>query len=505
MALPFRRQRHAVLAGYMDSKKGNANSKQSSRRRFLKDAALAGLAAGGAAGFARGQSSSPKVNTPPEEAVLRDPWTGEPLRDPGGNLLADWTGTSEWKAYQQQLRARGGPAYGTHDKDYRMYGYRSRFVTAVRTGTNGATGCPAPTTVSEATRSRSLMSPLQDQEGIITPASLHFMDEHGFEFPDIDPRQHRLMIHGMVDRPLMLTMEDLRRLPSVSRVHSIECNSNGDPYLAERTAPHATPQDVYGEYSCSEWTGVLLSTLLDMAGVQKGASWIWAEPSDGLMHTKSVTLEKALDDCIICYGQNGEPLRPENGFPLRLLTPGYEGLTNIKRLRRIQVTNEPGMFWRETGVGYTHLRPDGKARWFDFEQGTKSIILRPSGGQQMPGRGSYEIRGLAWSGGGKVKRVEITTDGGKTWKDAQLPGPVFSKAATRFVFPWNWNGDEVMIASRSTDERGTTQPTLAQLAKVWGIEADYFKHPRGGVWRFTVIQPWKIDREGKVTNSIFSI
>jgi sulfane dehydrogenase subunit SoxC len=494
--------------------------KQSSRRQFLEQVKqgtmLAGLAAVGGIQVAKDQSSGQsgsaqldghfnppsEVATPPEAAILRDPWNGTPLRDAEGNVLADWTGTEEWNNYQKGVRATGGPAYGTREKDYRMYGYRSRFVTTVRTGTNG-TGCPAPSTVR--TPFLSLGSPLQDQTGIITPTALHFMDEHGWEPPDIDPRQHRLMIHGMVERPLIFTMEELQRLPSVSRIHFIECNSNGTPSNKLRIMPQATPQDINGEYSCSEWTGVLLSTLLDMVGVQKGASWIWAEPQDKLMHTKSVPLWKAMDDCIVCYGQNGEPLRPEQGFPIRLLTPGFEGTTNIKRLRRIEVTNEPGMFWRETGVGYTHLRPDGKARWFQVELAPKSIILRPSGGQRLTSRGFYEMRGLAWSGGGKVSRVEITTDGGRSWKDARIQEPVLSKAATRFVFPWDWNGEEVMLASRCTDERGTTQPTLAQLAKVWGVEPDYFRNPRGPVWRFNVIQPWKIDSEGKVTNAIFSI
>lgn len=504
------------------------NSKQS-RRRFIKQgSALAGLAAVGGLRGAAAQSDAPanaqanpqapgsqnaaqlgghfnfpaKVKTPPKEAILRDPWDGTPILDAEGNTQADWTGTPEWEDYQQSLRDRGGDEYGTREKDYRMFGYRSRYVTTVRAGTNGA-GCPAPTTIK--TPFLSMGSPLQDQTGIITPTSLHFMDEHGFEPPEVDPRKHRLMIHGMVERPIIFTMDDLRRLPSVSRVHFVECSSNGTPSNTLRLLSNARPGDVNGEYSCSEWTGVLLSTLLDMVGVKKGATWIWAEPHDGLMHSKSVPLWKAMDDCIICYGQNGEPLRPEQGFPIRLLTPGFEGTTNIKRLRRIKVADEPGMFWRETGAGYTHLRPDGKARWFQAELAPKSIILRPSGGQKLEAKGYYELRGLAWSGGGKVTRVEITTDGGRSWKDAQIQEPVFSKAATRFVFPWTWNGEEVLLASRCTDERGTTQPTTPQLAKVWNVEPDYFKNPKGAVWRFNVIQPWKVDSDGKVTNAIFAI
>jgi sulfane dehydrogenase subunit SoxC len=422
------------------------------------------------------------------------------LRDPEGNMVVDWTGSPQWESYRKQSRAIGGPAYGTREKDWRLYGYRSRYVTSFRLGTKG-TSDPAPTTVK--TPFLSLLSPLQYQTGIITPTSLHFVDEHGFEQPDIDPRQHFLIIHGLVDRPLKLSMDDITRLPSVSRVHSMECNSDGTNMHRTRLEPFATPGDIYGEYSCSEWTGVLLSKILEMAGVQKGASWIWAEASDSFDHAASIPLEKAMDDCIVAYGQNGEPLRPENGFPLRLVTPGWEGMRNPKRLAKIKVTNEPGMFMRETSLGYTDLRADSKIRWFRFEMGAKSVILQPSGGQQLKGRGFYEIRGIAWSGGGKVRKVEITTDGGKTWKDAQLQEPIFSKAATRFVYPWTWNGEEVMLASRCIDERGSTQPTTAEMAKVVQAKPEDLRTTR--VWRFNVIQPWKIDREGKVTNAILAI
>jgi len=485
--------------------------RKSSRRRFLQQgAAVAGLAAVGGIRPAGGQSVMPGLGgapgyvpeeSVPQTAVLRDPWTGAPLRDPEGNLVVDWTGTPQWADYQRRARGMGGARYGTRDKDYRLYGLRSKYVTSSRIGTNGVS-CPAPTTVK--TPFFSLLSPLQDQEGIITPTALHFMDEHTFEIPEIDPRQHRLMIHGMVDRPLMLTVDDLRRLPSVSRVHTVECNSNGTPNHHARHEPWATPGDIFGELSCSEWTGVLMSTLLEMAGVQRGASWIWAESDDSYNHSKSVPMFKAMDDAIVAYGQNGEPLRPEQGYPIRLLLPGWEGTANIKRLQRIKVTNEPAIFHREAKV-YTQLRPDNKVRWFLFEMQPKSVILRPSPTHPLSGRGYYEIKGIAWSGGGKVRRVEVTTDGGRTWRDAQVQEPVFSKALTRFVFPWQWNGEEVMLASRCTDDRGTTQPTTAQMEKVWGVQPGYFKAPRAFVWRFNVIQPWKVDRDGRVTNAILSI
>ena len=497
----------------MNSKEERKGSKHSSRRGFLKGGALlAGLAAVGGGRSARGQrqlgdgarfAGFVPDEAVPKENILRDPWSGEPLRDAEGSLVVDWTGTPQWKAYQQRARALGGPAYGNQEKDYRLHGYRSRYVTSYRIGTKG-TNDPAPTTVK--TPFLSLLSPIQDQPGIITPSELHFVDEHGFEQPDIDPRKHFLMISGMVNRPVKFSMEELmRRLPSVSRIHFVECNSNGTASHPVRLEPHAIPGDIYGEFSCSEWTGVLLSTLLEMAGVQRGASWIWAEATDSFNHGASIPLAKAMEDCIVAYGQNGEMLRPENGFPLRLVAPGFEGMRNIKRLGRIKVTNEPGLFMRETGGGYTDLRPDNKIRWFRFEMGAKSIILNPSAGQTPLTRGFYEMRGLAWSGHGKVTRVEVTLDGGRTWKDAQIQEPVYSKAATRFVLPWTWNGEEVTIASRCTDERGSTQPTTAEMAKVWNVQPDYFKKGSSRLWRFNVIQPWKIDREGRITNAIFAI
>ena len=503
----------------MDAKGGSMNSKKSSRRKFLKQgAALAGLAALGSVPSARAQSalpvwgaSEPNGKEPgfvPEESVpkaniLKDPWTGEPLRDQEGNMVIDWTGAPQYQTYLRGAKAIGGPTYGWREKDWRLYGYRSPYDTAFRSGTAGGGDGAAPYSIK--TPFHSMMNPLQHQKGIITPNGLHFHDDHGYEIPNVDPRQHRLMIHGMVDHPVVFTMEDLERLPSVSRVHYVECNSNGTSNNSNRIQPWGTAQDIYGQIGCSEWTGVLLSTLLEMAGVQKGASWIWAGASDVENHTKSIPLAKAMDDTIVAYGQNGEMLRPEQGFPLRLVAPGWEGVTNIKRLATIKVTNEMGPFHRESRT-YTQLRPDNKIRWFRFEMNPRSIILRPTGGQKLSSRGYYEIRGLAWSGGGKVKRVEVTVDGGKTWKDAQIQEPVFSKALTRFVFPWRWNGEEVMIASRCTDERGTPQPTTAEISKIWGVDPSWFKRPVASTTaRMNIIQPWKIDGDGRVTNAIFSI
>ena len=520
----------------MHSKENDTKSRQSSRRRFLQGgAALAGLVAAVGVRRAAGQSSPPTSdpthqkmlgNFPPDfdypdpntrpdyvpedkipkNAVWRDPWTGQPMRDEAGELVVDWTGTPQWETYRKNIRAAGGPRYGTMEKDTRLVGVRSRFVTTHRKGSDGADPTPpryaysgkptAPST--DKVHFMSIGSPLEDQLGIITPAGLHFTDEHG-EVPEIDPRQHRLTIYGMVDHPLTVTMEELMNLPSVSRTHFLDCNSNGTTGYRLRVMPWASAGRCFMEGSCSEWTGVLLSTLLDMAGVQKGARWFYASAEDEYNQTWSIPIWKAMDDAMICYGQNGEPIRIEQGFPIRLLLPGFEGTMNIKRLRRIKVTSEATLFHRL----YTEMFSDSKITWFRFEHPPKSCILRPSGGQQLPRHGFYEIRGVAWSGGGKITKVEVTVDGGKTWKDAEIQGPAFSKAHTRFVLPWNWNGEEVTIASRCTDERGSTQPTTAEFAKVVGASLEEVKGR--GYPRFNVPQPWNIDREGKVTNALYSI
>jgi len=231
-----------------------------------------------------------------------------------------------------------------------------------------------------------------------------------------------------------------------------------------------------------------------------------AEGAEQGMHMKSIPIAKALDDALVVYGQNGEPIRPEQGFPLRLLTPGYEGINNVKWLRRIKVVNEPYMGMRES-TKYPSLRVDGKARWFQFELGPKSVITRPSGGQQLAGPGFYEITGLAWSGQGSIRKVEISTDGGRTWKEAEVQGPVNRKAHTRFRMAWNWNGSEAVIQSRCTDDRGDIQPTAAELGKFIDADLsrglDWFKERPDNISHFNAIQPWRVMRDGSVQNAIF--
>lgn len=373
-----------------------------------------------------------------------------------------------------------------HPKDNRAYGERSHFVTSVRMGREG----PSDGRV---------VSPLQDSIGIITASSLHFFNSRDHDSPDIDPQKHRLMIHGMVDHPLMFTMDDLKRLPSVSRIHFIECTGNSRNALWQKNSQ--TAQEIHGLTSCTEWTGVPLSLLLREAGLRKGATWLVAEGADKIKLTTSILVDKAMDDVLVAYGQNGEPLRPEQGFPLRLVVPGWEGHINTKWLRRIKLVDEPYMTKDEIS-GYPSLRPDGKTRWFQFEMGPKSVITRPSGGQQLSSRGFYEITGLAWSGGGSIRRVEISTDGGRNWKDAQLQEPIHRIAHTRFRFGWTWNGEESMLQSRCTDDRGQVQPTLQELSKIWGVNMEYWRTTTNHINHFNPIFPWKVSRDGSVFNAL---
>ncbi len=331
------------------------------------------------------------------------------------------------------------------------------------------------------------MTPLSEGHGIITPSGLHFERHHG-GIPTIDPSTHTLTIHGLVDKPLRFTMEDLKRMPAVSRIHFIECSGNGLTEWVEPTLK--TVQGTHGLTSTSEWTGVLLSTLLKEVGIQDSAAWILAEGADAAVMTRSVPLDKAMDDAIVAYAQNGEALRPEQGYPLRLVLPGYEGNTHIKWLRRLDVSDKPFMTREETSK-YTDLMPDGTARQFTMTMDAKSVVTFPSGDMKLPRPGFYEITGIAWTGRGKVSKVEVSVDGGATWKDAALDGPVLDKCHTRFRLPWTWDGSEAVIQSRCTDETGYTQPILGDLVKARGTKS---------VYHLNAIQSWHVSPAGEVTN-----
>ena len=329
-------------------------------------------------------------------------------------------------------------------------------------------------------------TPLGDLDGIITPNGLFYERHHG-GVPTIDPDQHRLMLHGLVDRPMIFTMEDLRRFPSQSRIHFLECS--GNPVY---TKPYGkTASDLVGLLSCAEWTGVSLKLVLEEAGLRPEAKWLVAEGADAAALTRSIPIEKCLDDALLVYSQNGERLRPQQGYPLRLLLPGFEGNMNVKWLRRLKAVTEPA-YSREETSKYTDLMPDGVAREFTFYMEAKSIITRPSGGQKLSANGFHEISGLAWSGHGKIKRVDVSVDNGKNWQEAQLQEPVLTRALTRFRLPWQWDGQPAVIQSRAVDETGYVQPTFAELLAVRGENSFYHNN---------AIQPWRIDAQGQVTNA----
>ncbi|MGA2292016.1 MAG: sulfite dehydrogenase [Bradyrhizobium sp.] len=329
-------------------------------------------------------------------------------------------------------------------------------------------------------------TPLQELDGIITPNGL-FYERHHAGVPTIDPAQHRLMLHGLVDKPLIFTMEDIRRFPSQSRIYFLECS--GNPVY---TKPYGkTASDLVGLLSCAEWTGVSLKLVLQEVGVQPSAKWVVAEGADAAALTRSVPIEKCLDDAMLVYSQNGERLRPQQGYPLRLLLPGFEGNMNVKWLRRLHVTAEPA-YSREETSKYTDLMPDGTAREFTFYMEAKSIITRPSGGQRLISPGFHEIGGIAWSGHGKIKRVDVSVDDGKSWREAELQEPVLTRALTRFRLPWQWNGEAAVIQSRAIDETGYVQPTLAELLAVRGDNSFYHNN---AIW------PWRIASSGEVTNA----
>ena len=327
---------------------------------------------------------------------------------------------------------------------------------------------------------------------MITPSGLHFERSHS-GVPAIDPAQHRLVIHGLVRQPLTFTMEALSRYPMTSRIAFIECGGNSGALSApvpQPPGPIVDAQSIHGLLSCSEWTGVKLSTLLEEAGVDARATWIYAEGADSASMSRSIPLAKAMDDAIICLYQNGERIRPENGYPVRLLVPGFSGNMNVKWLRRIKLVDAPVMAKDETSK-YTILLADGKSWQFVFPLEVKSIITRPSPGLTLKGPGFYEISGMAWSGNGKIRSVEVSADGGKSWAQAALQDPILSKAVTRFRMAWNWSGGPAILQSRATDETGMVQPTRAALIAERGARGQY---------HVNCIQSWAISDKREAAN-----
>lgn len=365
------------------------------------------------------------------------------------------------------------------DDPTKMPGMPTRAV-----GQRSAFEHPERTPVGEQTGNS--LTPLHELTGTITPADVHF-ERHHAGVPTIDPARHRLLIHGMVDHPLELSVEDLRRYPAVTRTYFIECSGNGRKAYQAPT-PQMSPQLVDGLTSNTEWTGVPLRVLFDDVGVRSGAKWFLAEGNDAAVLARSIPVSKAMEDALIVWAQNGEALRPENGYPIRLLLPGFEGNMNVKWLRRLKLSDEPFMTRWETSK-YTDPLPNDTARIFSFEMDAKSIITSPAFPAKLTDRGWWTISGLAWTGRGRISRVEVSTDGGQHWTDADLQEPVLPRAHTRFTLPWQWDGREAVLMSRAVDETGYIQPTLKALRKVRGPGTDFHFNP---------IRAWRVKSDGSV-------
>ena len=331
-------------------------------------------------------------------------------------------------------------------------------------------------------------APLDKLFGSITPSDLHYERSHSGA-PDIDPAKHRLLVHGMVRKPLVFSVEDLKAMPSISRVVFIECTGNGWENW-KSADPNLTVQNTHGLVSTNEWTGVPLKFLIDLVGKDHASNWMLAEGGDAAGVDRSIPLtDEILEEAFVAYGQNGEPIRPAHGFPMRLIMPGLEGNLNIKWLRRLKFGDRPWMTRWET-ARYTQLRANGKATQFQLRMDANSVITSPSG-MMVIKPGYQRITGLAWSGHGKIVKVEISTDGARSWKEAQLNLPVLPKAQTRFQMDWTWDGKPTRIVSRSTDDKGNVQPDRNSFIAVAGTNA---------LFHYNAQQTWSLDEAGRVRN-----
>ncbi len=331
-------------------------------------------------------------------------------------------------------------------------------------------------------------TPLQHLEGIITPSRLHF-ERHHSGIPQIDPAQHRLFVHGLVERPLSFNAETLDRYPQVSRIQFLECSGNSGALIAPNPVD-ADCASIHGLVSASEWGGVPLNVLLDEAGVQPEGKWVVAGGADAAVMSRSVPLEKIMEDAIVALYQNGERLRPSNGYPMRLFLPGWEGNASVKWLRTLKVTDSPAMTKDETSK-YSDLAEGGTASLFTFPMAVKSVITSPSPGLDLGQPGIYQISGIAWSGGGRIRRVEISADGGQSWTDAALDAHVLPQCLTRFRAAWRWDGGPATLMSRAVDDTGAIQPTRDQVLA--GRAPEAFYHYNG-------IQAWAVSEQGVSRN-----
>ncbi|ATQ70681.1 MULTISPECIES: sulfite dehydrogenase [Methylosinus] len=378
---------------------------------------------------------------------------------------------AEGLAVEPWMTAPGSPFTG--------YGQPSRFEAGVARVFANPPNAPG---------SGAARTPLHRLQGMVTPNGLHFERSHS-GVPDIDPDKHRLLIHGLVARPLVFSLETLSRYPMESQIAFIECGGNS-AQLYQTEALDADAQRLHGLVSCAEWTGVRLSTLLDEAGVDPTALWVLAEGGDAAGMSRSVPIAKAMGDALVALYQNGERIRPSNGYPMRLLLPGYEGNMQVKWLRRLKLVETPAMTRDETAK-YTLLRPDGSALQFVFAMEVKSVITQPSPELSLKEPGLYEISGLAWSGAGRIVKVEVSADGGRSWAEAHLQQPILSKALTRFRLGWRWDGGPAVLQSRATDEEGNVQPTREALLARRGARALY---------HFNGIASWGVAASGRVTH-----
>ena len=398
-----------------------------------------------------------------------------------GAALATGAASAGLSAGAQAQPLAGQPWERVYGAPFNGYGQPSRFEQPVMRYYLKPYGDLAP-------GSGAALAPIERLEGIITPSGLHSNRSHS-GVPDIDPKEHQLLLHGMVARPIKFSMDALLSYPMVTRIHFIECSGNSNRALAPQ--PLQIPAGaIHGNMSCSEWTGIPLRVLLEEAGLAPEATWLLAEGADSAHMSRSIPVEKALDDALIALYQNGERLRPEQGYPVRLLLPGWEGNTNVKWLRRIKATDGPTHTKDETSK-YTDLQPDGRALQFTFEMGVKSVITKPSSTMRLPRKGIYEISGLAWSGAGRIRRVEVSTDGGATWTDAALTGEEHPKAFVRFRLPWEWSGQEAVLQSRATDEKGRVQPAR----KAWLAQ-----YAAANVFHNNSIVSWAVGTDGSVKN-----
>ena len=339
-------------------------------------------------------------------------------------------------------------------------------------------------------------TPHQLLNGAITPNALHFTINH-CGIPDIDPAQHKLVIHGLVRRPLEFTLDTLSRYPLVTRTHFLECAGNSGAMFSNE--PVQAPAGLlHGLASCAEWTGVPLAVLLDEAGIDPAAKWLVAEGGDAQHLQRSVPVKKAYDDAMIALYQNGERLMPGNGYPMRLVLPGYQGNMNVKYLRRIKVIDQPAYSYFET-KNYSQILPGGKTWRFHFLMEVKSFITHPSYGLSLKQPGLYAISGVAYSGTGRISKVMVSADGGKSWGEAALQGPVHDKSFTRFVMPWRWDGRPAVLQSRAYDDGGNVQPLRAEFVAMRGEASRPVTTPLTFPnQHYNSITSWAVDSAGEI-------